>query len=135
MSKEIYINYHRYTGNIGILKETVNSLLKRQIRYGNIPFTACEIPASGSTLMALCDLGLIEVCGKREQWRLINPDTQKRIFVNEYRFCSNVADFKEAVKKSLMKSYNDELDMLLSRAQITKQRIAEVTIKARMVDF
>lgn len=135
MAKEIVINYRVYTGNIGILKETVNNLLKRQITFGNIPFIACEVSASGSTLMALCDLGLLEVCGKREQWRLVDPDTQKRIFVNEYKFCADVGYFKEMVKKSLMKSYNDEMDMLLLKAQRIEQKMAEITIKAQMVDF
>ena len=135
MAKELIIDYRVYRGNIGILKETVNNLLERQIRCGNVPFTACDVSANGSTLMALCDLGLIEVCGKREQWRLVDPDTQKRIFVNEYKFCSSVAYFKEKIKKSLMKSYNDEMDLLLYKAQRIEQKMADIAIKAQMVDF
>lgn len=135
MAKEIIIDYRVYRGNIGILKETINKLLERQVLCGNMPFTACDVSSSGSTLMALCDLGLIEVCGKREQWRLVDPDTQKRIFVNEYRFCSEVICFKEKVKKSLMKSYSDEMDLLLYKAQKIEQKMAEIAIKAQMVDF
>lgn len=135
MTKEIVINYRVYTGNIGILKEALNNLEKRQTIFFNLPFTACDVSVSGATLMALCDLGLLEVCGKREQWRLVDPDTQKRIFVNEYRFCSDVGDFKELVKKSLMKSYNDEMDLLLLKAQRIERKMAEITIKAQMVDF
>lgn len=135
MAKELIINYRVYRGNVNVLKETLNNLHKRQITCGNLPFTACEVSANGSTLMALCSLGLIEVCGKREQWRLIDPDTKKRIFVNEYKFCSSVAYFKEIVKQSLMKSYNDEMELLLLKAQRIEQKISEITIKAQMVDF
>lgn len=92
MTKKI-IDYRVYTGKIDILNEIINNIDKRLTHWGNAPFTECDVISNDAILKALCDLEILEVYGKREQWRLVDSNTLKRVFVNEYRFCSNVSYF------------------------------------------
>ena len=92
MAKEI-TDYRVYTGKIGILKEIINNIDKKLIHCGNVPFTECDVSSNDAILKGLCDLEILEVYGKREQWRLVDSNTLQRVFVNEYRFCSNVSLF------------------------------------------
>lgn len=87
------IDYRVYTGKIDILKEIINNLDKKLTHCCNVPFTEYDVSSSDAILKGLCDLKILEVYGKREQWKLVDSNTLKRVFVNEYRFCSNVSFF------------------------------------------